>query len=52
MDHLCWAVDAFEALGKKRLHPDERDEFYASVHRLQDLMAAVAMRRLYPKGWF
>ena len=49
MDHLCDAVDAFEAL--ERQHPQEADEFYASIHRLQDLLSVRAMRRLYPKGW-
>ena len=49
MDHLCWAVDAFEELEMQ--HPDERNEFYAAVHRIQDLMAVRIARRHYPKGW-
>jgi hypothetical protein len=49
MDFLSGAVDVFEDLEVQ--HPQERDEFYAGIHRLQDLMACRAMRRLYPKGW-
>jgi hypothetical protein len=49
MDALCEAVDAFEAL--EREHPQEEDEFYAAIHRLQDLLGVRVLRRLYPKGW-
>ena len=49
MDALCDAVDAFEAL--ERQHPQEEEEFFLSVHRIQDLLAVRAMRRLHPKGW-
>jgi hypothetical protein len=49
MDFLSGAVDVYEDLEEQ--HPQERDEFYAAIHRLQDLLACRAMRRLYPKGW-
>jgi hypothetical protein len=49
MDCLCGAVDAFEAL--ERQHPQERDEFYAAIHRLQDLLAVRICRRTHPEGW-
>ena len=49
MDHLCAAVDAFEEL--ERQHPQEADEFYAAIHRLQDLLAVRVCRRVYPYGW-
>jgi hypothetical protein len=49
MDCLCDAVDAFEAL--ERQHPQEADEFYAAIHRLQDLLSVRAMRRIFPNGW-
>lgn len=46
---LCEAVDAFEVLPKQ--HPDEERDFFDAIHRLQDLMATRAMRRLYPDYW-
>lgn len=49
MDALCEAVDAWEAL--ERQHPQEDDEFYAAVHRIQDLMGVRVLRRDYPLGW-
>lgn len=32
-------------------HPDERREWTEALHRLQTLIAARAMRRLFPEGW-
>lgn len=49
MDALCAAVDAFELLEAQ--HPDEEAEFFAAIHRLQDLLAVRVCRRIYPKGW-
>lgn len=49
MDALIEATAAFDALPSE--HPDEATEFYAAIHRLQDLLAVRAMRRIYPEGW-
>lgn len=49
MDYLCEAVDAFDELAPQ--HPDEQNEFYEAVHRIQDLLAVRVLRRLYPHGW-
>lgn len=49
MDHLFDATAAFEELEQQ--HPDEADEFFAAIHRLQDLLATRVCRRAYPQGW-
>lgn len=49
MDALCDAVEAWDAL--ERQHPNEDAEFYAAIHRLQDMLAVRVCRRDYPKGW-
>ena len=49
MDSLVEAVESFNELEKQ--HPDEEADFFAGIHRLQDLLAVRAMRRLYPEGW-
>ena len=49
MDALCEAASAFDQLPLQ--HPQEEVDFYAAIHRLQDLLAVRAMRRIYPKAW-
>ena len=49
MDALKDAVEAFDQLDKQ--HPDEEFDFYAAIHRLQDLLAVRVLRRQFPKGW-
>lgn len=49
MDHLVAAVNAYGELPPG--HPSEPHEFACAVHHLQDLLAARAMRRLFPEGW-
>jgi hypothetical protein len=49
MDALCEAVEAYSLLEIQ--HPDEPAEFMSSIHRLQDMLATRAMRRLYPDEW-
>jgi len=49
MDHLVDAVEAWAYL--PRQHPNEDAEFFAHIHRLQDLMATRIARRHHPEGW-
>ena len=49
MDCLVSAATAFDALELQ--HPQEEEEFYASLHRLQDLLGVRVLRRLYPGVW-
>lgn len=49
MDCLVAAADAFDALELQ--HPQEEEEFYAALHRLQDLLGVRVLRRLYPVAW-
>lgn len=49
MDALCEAVAAWEQLEKQ--HPSEAEDFYAAIHRAQDLLAVRIARRHYPEGW-
>lgn len=49
MDALTDAVDAFVVLENQ--HPDEQQEFFTAIHRLQDLLAVRVCRRIYPRGW-
>lgn len=49
MDHLVAAANAFGDLPNG--HPAERRDFVAAIHRAQDLLAARAMRRMFPEGW-
>ena len=49
MDALVDAAGHFNSLEVQ--HPDEASEFFAAVHRAQDLLAVRVCRRQYPKGW-
>ena len=49
MDHLVGAYNGFRQLESQ--HPDEMTDFLSSIHRVQDLLAVRAMRRLYPESW-
>lgn len=49
MDHIVDAVAAYRDLPPG--HSTEAQEFRYLVHSLQHLLAARAMRRLYPEGW-
>jgi hypothetical protein len=48
-DHLFEATQAWLELPEE--HPYEQDEFLASIHRLQDMLATRIARRLFPEGW-
>lgn len=49
MDALLEAVAAWDELPVQ--HPDDGAEFYAAMHKLQDLLAVRIVRRAYPEGW-
>lgn len=49
MDHLVKATQSFYRL--PGLPDCMVQEFRATIHRAQDLVAAVAMRRKHPEGW-
>ena len=49
MDALVGAADSFNQLDPQ--HPSEADDFFAAIHRAQDLLAVRVCRRDYPEGW-
>jgi hypothetical protein len=49
MDALAAAAEGFNELEKQ--HPDEGADFFAAIHRAQDLLAVRICRRHYPEGW-
>lgn len=49
MDALIAAAECFNELEEQ--HPNEVDEFFAAIHRAQDMLAVRICRRAYPEGW-
>jgi len=49
MDALAVAAEMFNTLEAQ--HPDEGAEFFAAIHRAQDILAVRVCRRAYPEGW-
>ncbi len=47
--HLREAWNSFNKLSEQ--HPDDRDEFRLSLHRLQHLMGMRELRRTNPSEW-